>query len=146
MRQQLGVLGAEQRHQFIGTFKRYGFKTDYGHAKPTILLVNVTLLPDQWLTDHVWFNLTKGFAALGHLQPGDQVRFNGRVAQYQKGYRGHNLKRQQAAPLRWDYKIERPTQVTLALPNLVRPPLPATKLELIELIAQETETTAYLPW
>ncbi|KRK39436.1 hypothetical protein [Loigolactobacillus bifermentans] len=146
MRQQLGALGAAERHQFVGTFKRYGFKTDYGHAKPTLLLVDVTLLPDQWLTDHAWFNLTKGFATLGQLQSGDQVQFNGRVARYQKGYRGHNFERRQAAPLRWDYKIERPTKVQLVDATLQRPPLPTTQFELLQMIAQATETTRYLPW
>ncbi|WP_119318753.1 hypothetical protein [Companilactobacillus formosensis] len=112
----LQKLGNEQRFRFYGEFKKYGFKyTDYykKHAVPTILLLNIKLINENdeiFMTDHLWFNLTKGFKQLGLLHVGDKVSFNGRVAEYTKGYRRNDK----------DYDIIRPSKVKLE-ENIIRP-------------------------
>ncbi len=57
------------------------------------------------ITDHLWFNLTKAFAALS-LEMGDIVQFEARVKPYLKGYvsRDHHLQE-------IDYRLDRPTRV-----------------------------------
>lgn len=116
-RLELKRIGATQRFLFQGTFKKYGFKytTRYHtHAAPTILLVDISLVTDDGLeplTSHLSFNLTKGFKHLGHLLPGDELRFFGRVSNYTKGYQGNNTTIHK--PLQVDYKIQRPTKVEL---------------------------------
>ena len=60
-----------QWHKFSGRFIKYGFKyNDFQkkYASPTILLGNIKLITGDEtldLTDHLWFNLTKGFKKLG---------------------------------------------------------------------------------
>src|SRR5690554_2493377 len=78
MREELGVINGE-RMSFTGTIGRYGGK---GGGKYTILMVDVRHLDGRLATDHVWFNLTKGFKDL-RLQPGERVRFDARVKPYQ---------------------------------------------------------------
>jgi hypothetical protein len=75
------------RLRFIGTFVRYGTKTNYkGYQERTILLCNVVDTTGQITTDHLWFNMTKQFDALGELQEGDILSFDARVRPYVKGY------------------------------------------------------------
>ena len=66
----------------------------------TIMFKNVKI-NNNLVTDHLWFNYTKGFAELGKLIVGDVISFNARVASYEK--LGHKI----------DYKLERPTKVKL---------------------------------
>lgn len=112
----LQKLGTDQRFHFYGEFKKYGFKyTDYykKHAVPTILLLNIKLLSNDntiFITDHLWFNLTKGFKQLGLLHVGDKISFNGRVDSYTKGYLRTDK----------DYDIVRPTKIKLE-EQIVRP-------------------------
>ena len=40
------------------------------------------------VTDHLWFDLTKGFES-ADLLPGDVVEFCARVSIYEKGYKGY---------------------------------------------------------
>jgi len=76
------------RGTFTGTFIRFGSKAGYRGPESTLLLGDVRDTEDRAMTDHLWFNLTKGFDALD-LQPGDRVRFDARVKMYLKGYMGH---------------------------------------------------------
>jgi len=117
IRNELKELGTQTRFRFSGKFVKYGFKyKDYRktHAAPTILLQEITLLKDTdkiLITDHLWFNLTKGFKKLGILQKNELVSFNGRITKYTKGYQGYrdDIKK----PIIIDYGIERPTKITL---------------------------------
>ncbi len=129
IRTNLKAKGSEQRLFLKGTFEKYGFKfKDRGkiHVAATLLLVNVTDEDDQLLTDHLWFNLTKGFRNLHILQKGDQISFYGRVKPYLKGYQGHvmGIPRSQTV----DYKVNYPTRIKLEHPadNLERAPWPTT--------------------
>lgn len=62
----------------------------------------------------MWFNKTKGFSQQ-RLQPGDEVQFDGRVEQYEKGYKGY--REDVFSFISYDYKISRPTNVK----NLTHP-------------------------
>ncbi len=101
------------RQRFTGTFERFGTKNGYKGPEPTVLLTQVRDgSTGKIVTDHLWFNLTKRFAALD-LQKGDKVAFDARVTEYEKGYKGWNWERQLEAPISIDYKLSFPTKVEL---------------------------------
>ncbi|MCI1553174.1 MAG: hypothetical protein LKH74_04550 [Levilactobacillus sp.] len=119
IRKRLARLGNDQRHRFQGTFERYGLKAGYRGQEATILLREVRLLGNQQLmTDHLWFNLTKGFQKLGQLKAGDVIQFDGRVNSYLKGYQGNLF-----AATEIDYQVSWPTKIT-RISGGKRPPLP----------------------
>lgn len=86
MRKELKIIGSRDRHVFTATFIRFGFRDGYKGPVKTILLQDV-LLDDKIVTDHLWFDLTKGFES-ADLLPGDVVEFCARVSIYEKGYKG----------------------------------------------------------
>jgi hypothetical protein len=99
----------EERKRFSGAFVRYGKKAGFrGKTQETILLRDIRSVTDgQIITDHLWFNLTKEFAAL-QLSEGDVVEFDARAKSYVKGYvnrLGKIDNRKQ------DYKLSHPTKV-----------------------------------
>jgi len=97
------------RTRFKGTFSKYSLKSSYkGLQKETILLLDVKNLQDEELTDHLWFNLTKGFRGLGLLFPGDIIYFDARVRPYVKGYVGRGEDNREI-----DYKLSHPTKIEL---------------------------------
>jgi len=101
----------EYRGTFTGTFKRKGEKRGYkGYPETTILLINVRGENGSIITDHLWFNYTKGFRELA-LTVGDTVQFDARVKRYYKGYQGHReevlLHRER------DYKLSHPTKISI---------------------------------
>lgn len=104
MREELEVIDGE-RMSFTGTIGRYGGK---GGGKYTILMTDVRHVDGRQATDHVWFNLTKGFKDL-RLDPGERVRFDARVKPYTKGYKGR--KKAIDRPVSDDYKLSHPTQI-----------------------------------
>ncbi len=108
MRQALKTLDG-QRQTFTGTIERFGNKNDFGHIKLTLLLKDVKDSEGNVVTDHLWFNLTKGFSKIG-LQTGDIVQFDARVKEYLKGYMGH---REDVfdKPIQRDYKLSHPTKI-----------------------------------
>lgn len=118
MRENLLDLGSEKRHTFVGTFERLGIKSGFkGNDLQTILLTNVHLKDDETiLTDHLWFNFTKGFAEQ-KLRSGDLVQFDGRIVLYEKGYYGNKLEVAMEHPSEWDCEISYPTKII----NLTRP-------------------------
>lgn len=96
-----------KRKRFSGTFDRYSLKTSFrGLPKQTLLLRDVENPAGDIVTDHLWFNLTKGFDALGDLYPGDVVAFDARVTPYEKGHvnRDDDLREM-------DYKLSHPTKL-----------------------------------
>jgi hypothetical protein len=76
-----------KRRKFRGVFRREGTKAGFeGRVQKTMLLVNVKdVETGATVTDHLWFNATKGFGSLG-LKRGDEVEFEARVDDYMKGY------------------------------------------------------------
>lgn len=74
----------------------------------TILLQDV-LLDDKIVTEHLWFDLTKGFES-ADLLPGDVVEFCARVSIYEKGYKGYRNDVFDR-PIEKDYRLLRPTKI-----------------------------------
>jgi hypothetical protein len=108
MRKELSKIENE-RSSFIGTFKRYGTKTNYkGFPEKTILLINIKNIEGKVVSDHLWFNFTKQFEKLGELKEGDMVSFDARVKTYIKGYVNF---REEIDNRELDYKLSHPTKV-----------------------------------
>jgi hypothetical protein len=80
----------------------------------TVLLKDIRDARGEMVTDHLWFNLTKGLAAL-NLRPGDTVRFDARVKPYTKGYQGYRDDVYDR-PVEIDYKLDRPTKIQKVMP------------------------------
>ena len=99
----------EQREAFIGVFSKYGLKTNYrGSSTETLLLLQIRDQSGDFVCDHLWFNLTKGFAELGTLKQGDRIRFQARVKKYKKGYVNRQAGIDQS---KFDYKLSHPTKI-----------------------------------
>lgn len=108
MRKQLKTLD-EQRGLFRGTFKKYGLRSGYkGASTETILLVSICNDDGKIISDHCWFNMTKGFEKLGTLEAGDIIQFEARVKKYRKGYINRRAGIDQHS---FDYKLSHPTQI-----------------------------------
>jgi len=99
------------RRIFIGTFERFGRKTNFkGYPTVTVLLMDIKDKDGKIATDHLWLGHTKQFQALGEMREGDIIQFHARVRQYVKGYRGYREDAQMENPPRLDYKLSHPTQ------------------------------------
>ena len=89
VREKLLQLGSQKRYNFTAEYARCGYKVTYRRGldrdklAPTIMFKNVKI-NNNLVTDHLWFNYTKGFAELGKLIVGDVISFNARVASYKK--------------------------------------------------------------
>lgn len=99
----------EVRGTFTGTFIRTGCKNGYRGQVKTVLLGDIKDKNGVILTDHLWFNYTKGFEDLGELEEGDTIQFNARCREYEKGYKGYmdNVYK----PIEKDYKLSYPTKI-----------------------------------
>ncbi len=103
------ALREEEHATFLGTFERFGTKRGWqGATLQTVLLKDIHDGSGLRVCDHLWFNLTKAFAALT-LQPGGHVQFDARVKEYVKGYFGH--RDEVWKPAEVDYKLLHPTRV-----------------------------------
>lgn len=93
------------RTTYTGTFSRLGKKNNKYSTKTleTILLLDIKNSSGKVLTEHLWFNYTKGFRKLGLLQEGDLISFRARVKPYIKGYHKDQL----------DFKLSHPTDIKL---------------------------------
>ena len=112
MREQLKKIEGA-RKTFYAVFERNGTKSGWqGKQLPTILLKNVKTLSGKEVTDHIWFNLTKGFEML-QLKEGDEIKFDARVKEYIKGYMGDREEVIWERPVQKDYKLSNPTKVML---------------------------------
>ena len=121
MRKILGRLGSDERHTFQAEFGKYGYKRYYDKSRgdlysPTMVVRNVRIVDDpenpKMVTDHLWLNLTKGFANLGLLETGDLIQFNGRVSQYNKGFINKD---------KVDYELTYPSKVQLLVDKKTQP-------------------------
>ena len=112
MRKELKAIGKQERHTFSGVFVREGLKSAYrGLPLPTVLLKDVKLKDsDKIITDHLWFNKTKGFESL-NLKEGNIVQFDARVDSYVKGYKGY--REDVCSHTEKDYKLSYPTKIKL---------------------------------
>lgn len=108
VRTELKELGSEERHIFSGTFERYGTKSGYKGPTETVLLVNICDEEGNIVSDHLWFNKTKGFVN-ANMRKGDIVSFEARVTEYQKGYKGN--KDDIPHDVSYDYKLTYPTKI-----------------------------------
>ena len=99
-----------ERKIFIGTFERYGVKSGYKCPLKTILLLNIKDEEGNEITDHLWFNFTKGFEKLGELQKGDKIKFKARSKRYTKGYQGYRCYIPNNINI--DYKLSNPTIIS----------------------------------
>lgn len=76
VREKLLQLGSQKRYNFTAEYARCGYKVTYRRGldrdklAPTIMFKNVKI-NNNLVTDHLWFNYTKGFAELGKLIVGD---------------------------------------------------------------------------
>jgi len=102
---------ADERLRFRGFFVRYGQKRAFrGPPLATLLFRDVCLAENgQQMTDHLWFNETKGFKALGPLKEGDCIEFDARVTHYMKGYRGR--REDIYKPTYKDWRLSFPTKI-----------------------------------
>ena len=120
-RSELRRLGSGERHIFSAEPVRMGTKTNsyMGYEEETILLKNVKY-GEKIITDHLWFNYGVNFSsALAEQENEDGtfkpciIEFSGRVAIYEKGWRGRKAEEEGEAEYKTDYKIERPTKVII---------------------------------
>ena len=103
MRRQLQKIN-DVRASFSGTYVRSGIKKGWkGRLEATVLLKDVKDMNGKIVTDHLWFNMTMGFASLT-LKEGDIVQFDARVKPYQKFDREYGIRE-------IDYKLSHPTKV-----------------------------------
>lgn len=109
MRKELAKI-EDIRETFSGTFVRFGEKNGYKGPVPTVLLKQVCNQSGKEVCNHLWFNLTKGFAALD-LKGGEMVEFRARVKPYIKGYKGR--REDVYVPIEQDYKLSHPTKVRI---------------------------------
>ena len=103
-----------ERQIFTGTFVRFGEKTGYKGPVSTVLLKDIHGDSGQILTDHLWFNLTKGFKAL-RMKENDIIEFHARVKRYVKGYQGH--REGVYTPVEMDYKLSHPNKLRKLPPD-----------------------------
>lgn len=99
------------RGTFIGKFSRKGFKNGYRGPEETILLTEIKDMDGNYITNHLWFNYTKGFQKLGELKEGDLIQFDARSKMYIKGYKGYRT--DIYCPLREDYKLSHPSKIKI---------------------------------
>lgn len=98
-----------ERKQFVGTFVRTGVKDGYKGPLETVLLRDIKH-GEEVVTDHLWFNRTKGFRQAG-LKAGDRVQFSARCEDYVKGYLGRDEERQIMYPPTRDWHLCYPTRI-----------------------------------
>jgi hypothetical protein len=109
-REKLKKLEGERR-TFKGFFVRYGTKNNWhGFPVKTLLFKDITDRTGTILTDHIWFNMTKGFEKLGELNEGDLVQFDARIRDYVKGYVNY---RKMIDERCIDYRLSHPTKIKL---------------------------------
>lgn len=103
MRKKLENIGSEKRFEYTATFQKFGIKSGYKSSLPTFIVTNVKDSNGKLITDHLWLNFTTVFNQFGWLQPGDIIKFSGRVDTYYKGYYKDQL----------DYRLTYPSKVSV---------------------------------
>ncbi len=117
MRTELEVI-KDVRAEFIATFVRYGKKSAYkGPMLTTLLFRNVKYRDGNIVCSHIWFTQTKGFRAFD-FKEGDQIKFQARVKEYTKGYKGY--RDDVDKPIEIDYRLSHPTNIQRLYPIALR--------------------------
>lgn len=99
----------EQRLKFTAVFGRYGSKINWnGYSETTLLLTELRYEDGSPAAAHIWLTETKGLRELGPFKQGQQLEFEARIGEYEKGYkyRGKAL-----TPTKVDFKLNRVTKV-----------------------------------
>lgn len=109
MRKQLKKI-ENVRSTFTGTFERYGLKSGFMSPTVTLLLKDVRDDAGKIVTDHLWFNKTKGMENLGELVEGQVIKFDARVKPYVKGYVNNKYGIDNRT---LDYKLSHPTKLSI---------------------------------
>lgn len=111
MRGKLKAIDGERR-TFYGEFVRLGVKSGYKGTEETLLLKSIYDTSGIFITDHLWFNLTKGFEKLD-LKPGDKVQFDARVQSYTRGFKGKyaGILNPSKARESTDFKLSHPNKI-----------------------------------
>ena len=107
MRNELEKL-EDVRDTFVGTFVKFSIKNGYKGIERTVLLKDIKDVNGKILTDHLRFNLTKGFQEL-NLAENDTIQFDARIKEYEKGYKGY--REDIYKPIEIDYKLSHPTKM-----------------------------------
>ncbi len=108
MRKELRKLN-EERRKFKGTFAKYSWKNGYKYPEKTILLKNIIdSSTGKEISDHLWFNFTKGFEE-ANLIEGCAIEFEARVKEYWKGYKGR--REDVYTGMEKDYRLSHPTKI-----------------------------------
>ena len=106
------ALGANEgmRGLYTGEVVRTGSKPGYISGVHTILLKDIKDETGRIVTDHQWFNMTKGFEQ-ANLKLGDLVELRETVKKYIKGYKG---RREYIfyKPTKADHMLARPNNIT----------------------------------
>ena len=101
----------ETRLKCFGTFNKLGYKSGwFGEHKTTVLLTDITDSEGNYLTEHLWFNMTKQFEKLVELSEGTKLTFEARVKSYEKGYVNY---RKGIYDKSSDYKLSYPTKIEI---------------------------------
>ena len=108
VRKALGV-NEGKRGLYIWKFDRTGSKSGYKSRLDTVLLKDIKDETGRIVTDHQWFNMTKGFEQ-ADLKLGDLVEFRATVKKYIKGYKG---RREYIfyKPKKADHMLSRPNNI-----------------------------------
>ncbi|HEX2869362.1 MAG TPA: hypothetical protein VHO03_20125 [Ignavibacteriales bacterium] len=111
MRDRLRAIDGE-RQTFIAEFVRFGVKQGYKGKEETVLLKKIHDSSGNFITDHLWFNLTAGFEKL-NLKEGERIQFDARVRSYTKGYKGRLAKilNPSKSIEKKDFKLSHPTRI-----------------------------------
>ena len=104
------ALGAYRNEKSLyREFVRTGIKNGYKDNTVTVLLKDIKDETGRIVTDHQWFNMTKGFEQT-NLKLGDIVEFRATMKKYIKGYKG----RQEYIfykPKKADHMLSRPNNI-----------------------------------
>jgi len=108
------------RRRFQGCFVRFGAKSGYKGPVTTVLLKDIVeVASGEVVADHLWFTMGKRFESL-KLEPGDTVRFDARVTDYIKGYRGRQDDDDyECKPVERDFRLSFPTKFVKVSPSVV---------------------------
>lgn len=113
MRTELRKL-SNQRRLFTGIFVRIGTKSGWqGKILETVLIKDIRDSNNKLITNHLWFNLTKGFQNID-FKEGNKIQFMARVTSYYKGYKGRRAEELGLDSYEEDFKLSFPTKIKKA--------------------------------
>ncbi|KRM54401.1 hypothetical protein [Lacticaseibacillus sharpeae] len=134
MRRNIMNLDTTTPQTFSAFFNRTGYRVDRDaddieRFEPTLLVTNVKDGNGRMITDHLWFNYSADFQALGQLKSGELLKFTATPQTYMKGRPGEHHK---------DFQLTDPTDIALVR-KADHKPVPDTKDALIGWIMKTNE-------